>query len=37
MIEEDSDHIIERASQTDLDGNLMPSFEYLNDYLEGKE
>ena len=37
MIGEDSDRIIERASQTNLDGHLMPDFEYLLDYVEGKE
>ena len=33
---EDSDTIIERGSQTDLNGNLMPNFTYLEDYLAGK-
>ena len=37
LIGEDSDRIIERASQTNLDGHLMPDFEYLLDYVEGKE
>lgn len=37
LIGEDSDLIIERASQTNLQGELMPAFEYLNDYIQGKE
>jgi len=37
MIGEDSDQIIERASQTNLDGHLMPEFEYLKEYVAGKE
>lgn len=30
---EDPDKIIERASETNLDGELMPDFEYLKDYV----
>ena len=37
MIGEDPDRIIERASQTDLNGDLMPDFNYLNDYIQGIE
>jgi hypothetical protein len=33
---EDTDTIIERGSQTDLNGQLMPNFAYLEDYLAGK-
>lgn len=33
---EDTDTIIERGSQTDLNGKLMPNFAYLEDYLAGK-
>ena len=33
----DETGIIERGSQTDLEGNLMPRFAYLEDYLAGKE
>jgi hypothetical protein len=31
----DPHRIIERASQTDLNGKLMPDFAYLTDYVEG--
>ena len=37
LIGDDPDRIIERASQTSLEGHLMPSFKYLNDYVQGKE
>ena len=37
LIGNDHDRIIERASQTNLDGELMPDFAYLKDYVEGKE
>ena len=37
LIGEDPDRIIERASQTDLNGDLMPDFNYLNDYIQGIE
>ncbi len=37
MIGDDTDRIIERASQTNLEGSLMPDFEYLLDYVAGKE
>jgi len=30
---QDPDRIIERGSETDLNGNLMPDFEYLKDYV----
>ena len=30
---DDSDGVIERASETDLNGELMPAFEYLGDYV----
>ncbi len=33
---EDPDRIIERASETDLNGNLMPDYAYLADYVAGK-
>jgi len=32
----DPDKIIERASETDLNGNLMPAFAYLVDYVSVK-
>jgi saccharopine dehydrogenase (NAD+, L-lysine forming) len=32
---EDPDRIIERASETDLNGNLMPQFQYLAEYANG--
>ncbi|NNC84169.1 MAG: alanine dehydrogenase [Flavobacteriales bacterium] len=35
LLGDDPDRIIERASQTDLHGNLMPDFMYLSDYLKG--
>lgn len=34
LLGEDSDRIIERASETDLEGNLTPGFAYLKDYAE---
>ena len=37
MIGNDPDRIIERASQTNLDGELMAEFAYLKEYVEGKE
>ena len=37
LIGDDTDRIIERASQTNLQGELMPEFEYLNDFVQGKE
>jgi len=33
--ERDEDLVIDRASQTNLRGELMPNFEYLNDYVKG--
>jgi saccharopine dehydrogenase (NAD+, L-lysine-forming) len=33
---DDPDRIIERASETDLNGNLMPDYAYLADYVAGK-
>ena len=32
---EDSSKMIERGSETDLNGNLMPNYSYLEDYLAG--
>lgn len=32
LFREDPDRIIERGSETDLEGRLMPGFEYLSDY-----
>lgn len=32
----DPDRVIERASETDLNGNLMPDFAYLSDYVAQK-
>ena len=37
IIGDDPDQIIERASQTNLEGKLMPAYEYLNDYVAGIE
>ncbi|MCG8574732.1 MAG: NAD(P)-dependent oxidoreductase [Flavobacteriales bacterium] len=34
---EDPDRIIERASETNLSGELMPDFEYLTSYLAGED
>ena len=34
---EDPDRIIERASETNLEGQLTPNFEYLADYVAGNE
>jgi alanine dehydrogenase len=34
---EDKDKIIERASETDLNGKLMPNYAYLESYLQGVE
>ena len=33
----DPDRIIERAAQTDFNGNLTPNFHYLKDYVNGVE
>jgi saccharopine dehydrogenase (NAD+, L-lysine forming) len=33
--DQDPDRIIERASESDLNGNLMPEFQYLADYANG--
>jgi saccharopine dehydrogenase (NAD+, L-lysine-forming) len=35
LLREDPDHIIDRASETDLNGNLTPGFSYLSDYANG--
>jgi hypothetical protein len=32
---EDPDRVIERASETNLNGELMPDFKYLEDYANG--
>lgn len=37
LVGEDTDAIIERGSETNLNGELMPKFSYLQNYLEGKE
>jgi hypothetical protein len=37
LLREDPDHIIDRASQTDLTGNLTENFKYLQDYANGLE
>lgn len=34
--ESDPDRIIERATETTLDGKLMPAFAYLEDYVQGE-
>ena len=36
LLGDDPDRIIERASETNLSGKLMPSFKYLEEYLKGK-
>ncbi|RLD27759.1 MAG: alanine dehydrogenase [Bacteroidetes bacterium] len=36
LMGDDPDRIIERASETNLSGELMPDFKYLEAYLEGK-
>ena len=33
----DPDRVIERGTETDSDGKLMPNFEYLENYLKGIE
>ena len=33
----DPDRVIERGTETDLEGKLMPNFEYLENYLKGIE
>ncbi len=35
LIGKDEDRIIERASETSLEGELMPDFDYLEDYVKG--
>ena len=35
LLEDDPDRIIERATQTTSDGELMPDFKYLEDYANG--
>jgi hypothetical protein len=35
MFQEDPDDIIGRASETNLQGDLNPRFEYLRDYVDG--
>jgi hypothetical protein len=37
IFESDPDSIIERASETSLNGELMPEFEYLTDYVNAEE
>ena len=37
LLGDDPDRIIERASQTSLNGKLMPDFEYLTNYVQGLE
>ena len=37
LVGDDPKRIIERASQTDLNGELMPNFGYLKDYVAGNE
>jgi saccharopine dehydrogenase (NAD+, L-lysine-forming) len=37
LVGDDPKRIIERASQTNLNGELMPDFTYLKDYVEGNE
>lgn len=37
LLGDDPDRIIERASQTNLNGKLMPDFEYLTNYVQGLE
>ena len=37
LLGDDPDRIIERASQTSLNGKLMPDFEYLINYVQGLE
>jgi saccharopine dehydrogenase (NAD+, L-lysine forming) len=34
---DDTSGVIERGSQTDLNGNLMPNFAYLTDYVNGEK
>lgn len=35
LLGDDPDAVIERASETNLDGKLMPNFKYLEDYANG--
>ena len=37
LFEDDKDHIIERASQTNLRGELNPAFAYLQDFVDGRD
>jgi alanine dehydrogenase len=37
LVGDDPKKIIERASQTNLSGELMPNFAYLKDYVAGNE
>jgi hypothetical protein len=37
LFENDKDHIIERASQTNLRGELNPAFAYLQDFVDGRD
>ena len=37
LLTEDKDRIIARGSETTLDGQLTEQFDYLSDYLAGKE
>ena len=36
LLLEDTSKMIERGSETDLNGNLMPNYTYLQDYVVGK-
>jgi hypothetical protein len=36
LMGDDPDRIIERASETNLSGELMPDFKYLEGYLKGE-
>lgn len=37
LFEKEKSSVIRRATQTSLEGKLTPEFEYLQDYVEGKE
>jgi alanine dehydrogenase len=37
LLEKENSSVIRRATQTNLQGELTPEFEYLQDYLDGKE
>ncbi|MGB6035722.1 MAG: alanine dehydrogenase, partial [Cryomorphaceae bacterium] len=37
LLEKENSSVIRRATETNLEGKLTPEFEYLQDYVDGKE